>query len=598
MDQSLVHMFVDRVQKFGNATALLSKKNGRYREISWNDFSSFVRRFALGLSSLGLNSGDKVCLLSENRPKWAFSDLAILSLRAVNVPIYPSSGQKDIEHIVNHSEAVILIVSTIQQYEKVKDIKRNCPKLKYLIVMDKMVPMGTDILFFRGVSEKGKALEGDNPDLFDALYQEVKPEDLATIIYTSGTTGQPKGVMLTHGNFLSNVEASASALPAGRRDRCLSFLPLSHVFERMAGFYFMLYQGVSIAYAENMNTVTENLVEVRPTIVASVPRLYEKMHARVMDQVKSAGSIKRMLFDWSLAIGKKSSPYRLSGKAMPFLLGIQYQISKILVFKKIKAKLGGRLKYFISGGAPLAKDIAEFFFAADLLILEGYGLTETSPVVSVNRPDRFRFGTVGQLLPGVEVKIAEDSEILVRGANVMLGYFKNEEETKLTIRNGWFYTGDIGKFDEDGFLIITDRKKDLIKTSGGKYVAPQKIENLLVSDEYIAQVCVCGDRRNYITALIAPNFEQVEKYARSLGISYQSRQDLVRNQVIHDLIKQRIDLRTGDLANFEKIKYFTLLPEEFSQEKGELTPTLKLKRKVINEKYEFLIEAMYDGKTH
>jgi long-chain acyl-CoA synthetase len=402
--------------------------------------------------------------------------------------------------------------------------------------------------------------------------------------------------MLTHRNFLSNVEASVQILKGGTEDRCLSFLPLSHVFERMAGFYFMLYQGVSIAYAENMNTVPQNILEIRPTMVASVPRLYEKIYARILEQVHGAGGLRKKIFEWSLALGRKTAPYRCEGKRMPPGLALQYKLARKLVYEKIKAKLGGRIRFFISGGAPLCKEIAEFFFAADLLILEGYGLTETSPVVSVNRPDDFKFGTVGKLLAQVEVRIASDGEILVRGPNIMRGYYKMEKETREAIVDGWFHTGDIGEFDSDGFLKITDRKKDLIITSGGKNIAPQKIENLLVADEYILQVCVCGDRKNYLTALVVPDFGPLAKYAREKGIPFVNCQDLVRREAVKTWLAERIEVRTRELANYEKIKQFTLLAEEFSQDRGELTPTLKIKRKMVTEKYRAAIEAMYDVK--
>lgn len=596
-EQNLVQMFVNRAERYGTKTALLAKQQGRYREISWHDFSSSVRRFALGLAYLGVQPGDRVCLLSENRPEWAYADLAILSLGAVNVPVYPTSSLMDVEYIVNHSEAHILIVSTSDQFARVNAVASNCPRLKWIVVMDSVTAADERVIGFDAVSEKGRKREAQHPTFFDESVRKVRPEDLATIIYTSGTTGQPKGVMLTHHNFLSNIEVSARALPATEEDRCLSFLPLSHIFERMAGFYFMIYQGVSIAYAENMDTVPKNLLEIQPTVAASVPRLYEKMYARVLEQVHAGGRLKVKIFNWSLAVGKASAPYRMRRAPMPFGLRCQYELAKRLVFGKLKAKLGGRLRFFISGGAALSREIAEFFYAADLLILEGYGLTETSPVVTVNRPERFKFGTVGLPVEGVEVKIAGDGEILVKGPNVMKGYFRNDEETREVLREDWFYTGDIGELDEEGFLKITDRKKDLFKTSGGKYIAPQKIENLLVADEYIAQVCVLGDARRYATALIVPDFQHLEQFARDQGVVSESQQELIRNEKVLELFRTRVDQRTKDLASYEALKCFTLLPEEFTQDKGELTPTLKLKRKVIYEKYRNLIEAMYQDRA-
>lgn len=597
MQQSLVHMFLERAQQDPSRAALLFKKNGRYSEITYGDFARRVRHFALGLNRLGVGKGDRVCLLSENRPEWAIADLGILSLGAVNVPIYPTSSDTESEFILKHSEATVLILSSAEQCKKIRGIKENCAGLKRVIAIDILPGHGTDILEFDDLLASGEEEDRKDPSAYERLYGKVRLGDMATIIYTSGTTGQPKGAMLTHMNFLSNTVACAAAIHAEPGDRCLSYLPLSHVFERMAGYYFMIYQGVSIAYAESMNTVPQNLTEIKPTVMTSVPRLYEKMYGRILEQVHTS-PVRTRIFDWSIKTGRDSSPFRMAGKPLPFPLGLKYGLARRIVFKKIKERLGGKLRFFISGGAPLSKEIAEFFYAADILILEGYGLTETSPVISVNRPDAFKFGTVGPLLSGVQVKIADDGEILVKGPNIMTGYYKDGERTAKAIRDGWFYTGDIGAVDPDGFLKITDRKKDLIITSGGKNIAPQKIENLLVADEAIQQICVCGDGKNYITALIVPNFTKLESYAQEQGISSGSREVLVRHPKIADWMRKRIDERSSDLAGYEKIKYFTLLPSEFTQDKGEMTPTLKLKRKVINEKYRSLIEAMYEGKSH
>jgi len=596
-NRNLVEMFFERVRKYGEKPVFWAKHRDRYQAISWNEASRALKYFALGLRELGISRGDKVGLLSENRPEWACADLGVLGLGAVNVPLYATSGVREIEHVLDHCEAKVLIVSTAAQYQRMKFLLGRAGKIKKMIVIDP-IALGNvkDVSFFKDVIETGRKADAGNPNLFEELSGAVGREDLASIIYTSGTTGEPKGVMLTHGNFLSNVEASASVLPIAAGNLSLSFLPLSHVFERMAGYYFMLYQGIAIAYAEDMSNVQRDIQKIRPHVMTAVPRFYEKMHAKVMEQIENASGLKKRIFLWSLRVGKKTASYRLSGGEMPVKLKLQYAIASKLVFRKIQNKLGGRLKFFISGGAPLCRELAEFFFAAGVLILEGYGLTETSPVVAVNLPGKLRFGTVGPLLPNVQVRIAPDGEILVHGPSVMRGYYKDSVRTEEVLRDGWLYTGDIGELSEDGFLRITDRKKDLIITSGGKNIAPQKIEGLLAADEYISQICLVGDRRNYLTALIVPDWEKLEAYARQNRIVWDVRETLAKHGVVMSMLRQRIEARLSDLSSHEKIKYFRLLPREFSQSEEELTPTLKIRRRVIARKYQGLIDSMYEGK--
>ena len=421
---------------------------------------------------------------------------------------------------------------------------------------------------------------------------------MATVIYTSGTTGPPKGVMLTHGNLLSNCEASREVLPIEENERSLSFLPLSHVFERMAGYYFMIQAGVSIAYAENMQTVPEDLLLARPVMAASVPRLFEKIHGRILEAVESGSQLKKKLFYWAIQVGQKTGPYRQKQKPMPLGLALSFCLARILVFRKLKQRLGGRIRFFISGGAPLGKELAEFFYAADVLLLEGYGLTETSPVISVNRLKKFKFGTVGFPLPGVEVRINPDGEILTRGPHIMKGYFKNEEATREAIREGWFHTGDIGALDSEGFLTITGRKKDLIITAGGKNISPQNIENEILSDALFSQVMVIGDRKPYLIALVVPNRVELEKMMTKLGIKSSSWESLMRDERVIIEMKKRLDSRMKDFASYEQIKYIHLLANEFCQENGELTPTLKVKRQIVMERYVREINAIYDeGET-
>ncbi|RMG38607.1 MAG: long-chain fatty acid--CoA ligase, partial [Methanobacteriota archaeon] len=451
-----------------------------------------------------------------------------------------------------------------------------------------------EIITYQQLLEKGVEFNQKNPDYVEKTIKSLSRDDLATIIYTSGTTGEPKGVMLTHGNFLSNIEGSIRALPVNNTDTFLSFLPLSHVFERMVGHFLANYVSATIAYAESIETVPQNLIEVRPTLMASVPRLFEKIYARIVESVEEGSGLKKKLFYWAIGVGREVTTYKQKRQPLPGGLKLKFGIANKLVFSKLKERVGGRIRFFVSGGAPLSKEIGEFFTAAGLLILEGYGLTETSPVISVNRLEKFKFGSVGIPLDNVEVKIAEDGEILTRGPHVMKGYYKKEAETKEAIdSDGWFHTGDIGIIDEEGFLIITDRKKNIIVTAGGKNVAPQKIENLLVTTRYIEQAMVIGDKRKFCSALIVPSFETLEKFAAEQGISFNSHKELCEHPKVKELIQQEIENVNKELASYETVKKFILLDQPFSIESGELTPSLKVKRKIVEQNYKEQIDALY-----
>ncbi len=592
--ETIPGVFFDQVQRLNGRCALKYKEVSSFKDISWSDFGQKVKFFSLGLMKLGLNKGDKVAILSENRPEWAFCDLGIISAGAISVPIYATDTAKEVEYILNDCQAKIVAVSHNPQLDKILSIENNLTALQYIIIFNSENRLdGKFILTFDEILKLGREVEkGDL--LFGQNLEVLKSEDAVTIIYTSGTTGEPKGAMLTHNNFLSNCRSAAQVLPITENDTYLSFLPLSHVFERMAGYYMMIHQGATIAYAQNLDTVAEDIKIVKPTVTAGVPRFYEKIYAKILDKAIHSSFIKKHLFFWSIKIGRKYGQKKLNKKKIDLWLKLKHKIASVLVFTKLKNNLGGRLRFFISGGAPLAKEIAEFFYSAGVIILEGYGLTETSPVISVNTLERFKFGTVGRLLPGVEVKISQDGEILTKGPHIMKGYHNKPEQTNEVLKEGWFYTGDIGSIDQDGFLVITDRKKEIIVTSGGKNVAPQYIENLLKSDRYISQVMLCGDKRKYLTALIAPNFENLKRYARYKKIAYNQISDLIKQPGIINFISRRIAEKTKELASFEQIKYFTLIDREFSQPGGELTPTLKLKRKVIAEKYKNILESMYE----
>lgn len=592
---SLVDLFLWRSSQSPELPALWFKREGFYQFISWREFSERVKAVALALDFLGVGRGERIGILSENRPEWAFADLGILSLGAVTVPIYPTSSVKECHYVLTHAETSLLFVSNNEQFEKVLPwLKEKKPPV--VVTFDRFDRKGGKVhgvMDFEDILERGRRFNLNNSNLYEERTRRVSREDLATLIYTSGTTGPPKGVMLTHGNFLSNCEGGLEALPIEEGERSLSFLPLSHVFERMAGYYFMMLSGASIAYAESMQTVPENLLEVRPTVAAAVPRLYEKMVARILETVQAGPRGKQRLFHWAIKIGALAGVFRSKRRRLPLLLGLQFALARRLVFDKIKKKLGGRIRFFISGGAPLAKELAEFFYSAGVLILEGYGLTETSPVISVNRLDRFKFGTVGLPLSNVEVKIASDGEILTRGPHVMKGYFKNPEATAEVLQDGWFHTGDLGEIDADGFLKITGRKKDIIVTAGGKNVSPQNIEQEILSDSLFSQAVVIGDRRPYLVALLVPNRSELERLAHDGGIQEENWEGLLKNPALRGIVDKRFQVRMKDFAPYEQVKYFDLLPQELTQASGELTPTLKVKRRVVTERYQSEIEALY-----
>jgi long-chain acyl-CoA synthetase len=570
---------------------LLYKENGTYVPISSRDFYDRIRFISLGLRALGFAPGDKLALLSENRPDWVMTDFAVLGAGGVTVPIYPTLTPEQIRYIVNDSEAKIVICSSPDLRAKIEAIRPTLSHVRHFICFDPAAP--ASFTQFASVVDGGRKADAADPEAFEKSVTQVRPDDVASIIYTSGTTGIPKGVMLTHRNFFSNTKALDAVTDFHSGDTILSFLPLSHVLERMTTFSF-LFKGATIGFAESIDTVAQNLLEVRPTIMVSVPRLFEKLYARIMDSILAGSPVKKKIFFWALGRGLAASRKAQGRTAALFprnTLGLR--LAQKLVFSKILEKTGGRVKFFVSGGAPLSRDIAEFFHAIGLVILEGYGLTETAPVVACNTFTKLRFGTVGPPVPGVEVTIAQDGEILARGDNVMKGYFKRDADTAEALAGGWFHTGDIGFIDGDGFLTITDRKKDLIVTAGGKNVAPQPIENLIRQSPYIAQAVVVGASRKFISALIVPQFEKVEAYAKEKGIAYFSPAELCGRAEIRELLMREIDRFTPGLAPYEKIKKIALLDRDFEIEQGELTPTLKVKRTQVEKKYKDLIDALY-----
>jgi long-chain acyl-CoA synthetase len=590
---TLIELFFEALEKFHREDAYQVKRDGRYQPVSHATVHQRVRRLALGLQELGLTRGDRVAILSENRPEWALSDWACLTLGMADVPVYPTLPAAQITHILVNSGAAAIFVSGDAQAAKIAEIRSEAPDVKHVITFADTKPAGVDHTFAE-VEAVGAAL--DTPEraaAWKAGALAVRQGDLATLIYTSGTTGLPKGVMLTHHNLASNVRVGLGALQFSLDDVALSFLPLCHVFER-TGDYLYWTAGVSIAYAESIDTVPLNLSEVRPTLCMSVPRLYEKMYARVLENALSGSTVKKRVFFWARAVADAWADERLAGREPNGWLAAKYALAQRLVFSKLKERTGGRLRYFVSGGAPLAPEINKFFYAAGLVILEGYGLTETSPLISVNTPEAFRIGTVGKPFPGLEVRIAPDGEILTRGPHVMAGYYKNEAATREAIDpDGWFHTGDIGMLD-DGFLRITDRKKDIIVTAGGKNIAPQPIENMIKTNKYVSQAVMIGDKRKFPVLLVVPNWDQLERWAARKNIIWTQRSQLLEMPTIKAKIEKEVGKQIVGLAKFEAPKKIALLENDFSVDRGELTPTLKVKRRVIDRDYKALIDTLYD----
>lgn len=592
----LYYHLTEEYSKETNNFIIKHKVNGKYVGITYDQFKEETDLFAFGLASLGIKKDDKIAIISENRPEWVYSDMAILGLGAIDVPLYPSLTSESVEFILNNSESKGIIVSTKFQLNKVLKIRNKCKTLKFIILLNEkdIDPNNKDLITFSKVQELGETYKKSHPSLLKDNLLQIKPDDICTIIYTSGTTGEPKGVVLTHHNILSNVQAALDSFPISNKDVFLSFLPLCHIFERMAGYYTALAAKCVVCYAESIETVAQNLIEIKPTIMTTVPRLFERMHSKIIKNVESQSEKKQKIFYWAMDTGKKYKEAQKKGK-VPLSLSLKYKLADKLVYKKLQEKTGGNLRFLISGGAALPRAMGEFFEAIGIVIIEGYGLTESSPVIAANRYEDYKFGTVGKPFPGVEIKIAPDGEILAKGPNIMQGYYKNKKETEATIKNGWLYTGDIGVFDADGFLIITDRKKHLFKTSAGKYIAPTPIESMFLASKYIDQFVLIGDRRMFLTALIVPDFEAVKEYADSHKIKYEKVEDLVLDEEIYKMLDNEMDQFQKKLANYERVRKFVLLDKPFTIESGEITPSLKIKRKYIEERYQDLIEQMYQS---
>ena len=582
--------------RFQNATVVGSARGGIVRSVTGKEFFEGVRDLSLGLSALGMQAGERVAIIAESRPEWLSIDLAILAAGAVSVPVYPTLAAAQIRYILQDSAAAIAVVSTRLQLEKIQAIRHQLPALQAIVVMDATAAGNTpSVLSLADAAERGHARmvgEWGVAKQFRDVARAIRPDQLATIVYTSGTTGEPKGVMLTHGALVSNVFAAGQVFGLSESDVSLSFLPLSHTFERVVSWIYLV-SGVHVVFAESFDTVGRDIGLARPTVVTGVPRVYEKLYARIMENGANAPGMQSTLFRWAVGAGIKKSRATLRGRSAGPLDRLQARLADTLVLQKVRERLGGRMRYLVSGSAPLGTDIAEFFGALGLPIIEGYGLTETPAALTVNQPDAPRVGTVGKALPGIELRIAEDGEILARGPNVMSGYYNKPEATADVLKDGWFHTGDIGTIDPEGYLSITDRKKDLLVTSGGKKIAPQPIEATLKRSPLVAEAILLGERRKFAAALLIPDFPALERRLQALGRPPGAREELVTRADVVSLYQEVVDALNRELSQFERIKRIAILPAEFTIESGELTPTLKVKRKVVEERWRDAIEALY-----
>jgi len=593
---TIAEMFLNTVSNHGNKELFYYKKGNDWSSINGKTILYTVTDLSNAILGQSLSKGDRVGIISNNSPKWAMADYGIICSGCVTVSIYPTLTPEQTEYIINDSELKILFLENEDQLEKINEIWAKCPSLSLVVMMNESFDQETEkIVKYSSFLDMGMDFSKKNKNSFDIACKSIKEDDLLTLIYTSGTTGTPKGVMLTHKNLVSNIKATIEMQQFNNDETFLSFLPLSHVFERMTGHFSGFSIGARTYYAESIEKVADNMGEAKPTVVISVPRLYEKIHAKIINGLKSAPSIKKKLFFWALNIGKKVSLLIRSGQKVPFLLKIKHGIANKLIYSKVRDRFGGNLKYFVSGGAPLSEKLAEFFHSLGILIVEGYGLTETSPVLTCNSASAFKFGTVGKPLNNVTIKIANDGEIIAKAPSVMVGYYRKEDKTKEAIdSDGWFHTGDIGEIDEQGFLKITDRKKSLIVTSGGKNIAPAPIENAICNSIYVEQAVVIGDKRNFVSALIVPNFDAIKVFLTENSISCSSSEAIIDHEKVLKLFDSEIKNSMAGFAKFETVKKYKLLPNLWTIEKGEITPSLKVVRKVVELNYQSVIDSMYN----
>jgi long-chain acyl-CoA synthetase len=593
MTESIAGLFYGQVESNKGQTALRRKKDGGYVDIKWEDYGSNVRKLACKLIDLGIQEGDKIAMFSYNCPEWAYMDLAALSIRAVVVPIYFKSNALQVEFILRDSKTSLIMAGDESQLATVNSIKGRLPDLKKVIYAGERVP-GNDPAaltvssLLNGNADKVSAAE------LERRIGEIRPDDIATLVYTSGTTGEPKGVMLSHKNLLANVRSDLTAVSMGKDDVGLSFLPTSHVLDRVVVHYMNVVIGGTIAYAGSLESVLEDIMLVRPTAMCGVPRMFEKIYSGIFDRINSGPGLQKKLFHWAVDAGSAVVTRRAAKKPVNPWLKLNYALADALIFVKIRKLFGGRMKLFASGGAHLQEEIDIFFRAIGIPIMHGYGLTEATCTVTLNTRDDFRPGTLGRPLPGVKISIAEDEEILISGDLIMKGYYNRPEESAEALAGGWLHTGDMGYIDAQGYLVMTDRKKDILVTSGGKNISPQRLETLLRVSRFVEQAVIIAERRRFVSALIVPDFLQLKQFCAGAGIEYTVPEDMVKKPEVIKLYEAEVDRVNGKLDSYEKIKSFVLMPQELTAEAGELTYTLKVKRRVVDEKYRAIIDKMYE----
>jgi long-chain acyl-CoA synthetase len=586
---TIVELFFRAADEHDKDDAYLHKTPAGWEPVSHREVLEQVHAAAKGLRTLGIARGDRISILSENRLEWAITDFALMCSGAVSVPVYPTLPADQVATILQHAGTRFIFASSAEQYAKLLEIRAQLPELERIFTFDDVPNAAPDVVSFGTLLQRGRAEPGTETE-FRLAAHAARPDDLLTLIYTSGTTGTPKGVMLTHNNLHSNVVASLPRFPIAAADVSLSFLTLSHVFQRMVD-YATYSVGVTIAHLADIDQVARTFREVRPTLAVAVPRVYEKLHTRLL----SEKGIRRRIVLWARAVALDWAERKLHGRPVPAGLSLKHSVADRLVYRKVRERLGGRLRFFISGGAPLNPQLAYFFYGVGIKILEGYGLTETSPVTNATPPEAIRVGTVGPPITGTEVRIAEDGEILVRGPQVMKGYYRNPEATREAVdAEGWFHTGDIGDLDGDGYLRITDRKKDLLVTAGGKNIAPQPIEGAVKTSRYIAEAVMLGDRRPYAILLVVPNFDQLEAWAVNQGIRFKDRAELAAHPRVRALLEEETARRTERFARFERPKKVLPLERELTLERQEITPSLKVKRRVVEKNFRDRIEALYE----
>lgn len=593
MTENIASLFYGQAESNKGKTALRRKKDGSYIDIKWEDYGHNVRKMACALINLGLKDGDRVAIFSYNCPEWAYMDLAALSLRAVVIPIYFKSNALQVEFILRDSKTSLIMVGDESQFATVNSIRDRLPDMKKVIYAGEKVPGKDPAALTVSSLLAGEADKAEAAELARRI-GEISPDDIATLVYTSGTTGEPKGVMLSHKNLLANVRSDLTAVSMGKGDVGLSFLPTSHVLDRVVVHYMSIVIGGIVAYAGSLESVIEDIQLVRPTAMCGVPRMFEKIYSGIFDRVNSGPAMQKKLFHWAVVTGSAVVSKRAAKKPIGPWLKLNYALADALIFVKIRKLFGGRMKLFASGGAYLQEEIDIFFRAIGIPIMHGYGLTEATCTVTLNTRDDFKPGTLGRPLPGVKISTAEDGEILVRGDLVMKGYYNRPEDSSEALEGGWLHTGDMGYIDGQGYLVMTDRKKDILVTSGGKNISPQRLETLLRTSRFIEQAVIIAERRRFVSALIVPDFLQLKQYCLGAGIEYSVPGEMVKKPEIIKLYEAEVDKVNSMLDSYEKIKSFVLMPQELTAEAGELTYTLKVKRRVVDEKYRAIIDKMYE----